>query len=91
MDGAHVGLRGMSPKVKGELGWELCGKTFSTGRVGVAIKAAGKETRVADGLGVVCIRRLIVLLREYNIIVRGTGLRVSFNVAVLAGLSWSFT
>lgn len=54
-------------------------------------KAAGKETRVARRPGVVCIRRLLVLLRIVDAIRRGTRLGASFNGSVLVGFPGSLT
>lgn len=51
MDGAHMGLGGASPTALGWLRWGSWGKTLSIGRLGFAIKARGKETRVVGGLG----------------------------------------
>lgn len=83
MDGAHVVLRGKWPTVMGRLRGESFGKTFSVGRVGVTIKAAGNKTRVAGRPGAVCIRKLLVLLREVDFVERGTGLGVTFSGLVL--------
>lgn len=80
-------VRSKSPTVMGGLGWEPCGKTCPVGRVGVAIKAAGKETRVAGRPGVACIGMLLVLLREVDAIRRGTGLGVLLIGSVLKSVS----
>lgn len=70
---AQVGFRDNSPTVLGGLRRRSSEKTFTVGPVWVAIKAAGRETRVAGGPGVVCIRLLLVLLREPDVIRRAMG------------------
>lgn len=91
MDSSKVWLGSSSPAVIGKLKWQFCVKTFSMGLVLVAIKAAGGETRVTGRQGVLCFGLLLVLLREVDVIKRGTGLGVSFNGPALVGLPRSFT
>lgn len=74
MDGANLRLRGKSPRVMGGLKWESCEKTFPAGQVRVANESAGRETRAMDGPRVACVRNLVVLLRQVDVIRRGTGL-----------------
>lgn len=59
--------------------------------IGFAIKAAGWEKRVVFRIRVVCIRRLVVLLREVDVKRRGTGLRFSCKGPVLVALPGLFT
>lgn len=65
--------------------------TISVGEVGAAINVAGTETRLVSRLGVVCIRRLALLLREVDVVRWGTGLGVLFRGPLLVDMLWSFT
>lgn len=48
------------------------------------------RSTVLGRLGLICIRRVVLLLRKFDVIERGTRLEVSFNGSLLAGLSESF-
>lgn len=58
-------------------------EAFSLSPVGVAIKEAGKETRVVDRREVACVRKLVTLFREVLAARCGTMLGVSFIGSVV--------
>lgn len=91
MDGEHMRLLLKLPIVMDELSCRSCENTHSIGQLGFGNKAAGRETRLVGGVGVVCIRRLVMLLREVDVIRRGAGLEVSLDGLALVGLPGSFT
>lgn len=78
-------FRSKSPTVLGQLKLESCGKTSSVVQGEVSIKAAGRWIRAAGRPGVVCIGRLLAILREVGVINRGIGLEVSFSDLVIMG------
>lgn len=62
---------------------ESCSKTLSSDPVGTVIEAAGWKTRRVSRLGVACIKMLLALLREVDVMKCGTGLGDSFIDSLL--------